>query len=239
MDTLKKILIVEDDGDINRLIVQTLAAAGGFETVSAFSGTEALMRLDAEAFDMALLDMMLPGMNGESLLAGIRQSEKFCRIPVIVVSAVVDRQTRLSMLDGGADDYLTKPFDPDELVSRVRAVFRRTASSDAPTADGNENKLIYKDFAMDTAAREVIFCGKPLNLTLREFDILKTLLSHPKKVFSRINLYESVWGEAYLSDESTVNVHVSNLRAKIAAAQPPDAQTEPIKTVWGIGFKME
>lgn len=216
------ILIVEDDNDINNLLAEILRRAG-YMVQQAFSGTEGRLLFTQTPPALALLDLMLPGMTGEELIAHIRQSSN---LPVIVLSAKETGPDKVNALRLGADDYVTKPFDEDELLARIEANLRRTQAMPAPA-----KQLVYKDLALDTQARQVQQNGSGITLTAREFDILELLMSNPQKVFTKANIYSSVWNDEFLGDDNTVNVHISNLRAKLKG--------EYIQTVWGIGFKLK
>lgn len=223
---MDRILIVEDDNNINKM-VQELLKKNNYETVAAYSGTEALLLLENKEFDLVLLDLMLPGLSGEEVLEKINESYK---IPIICVSAKDDIETKLELIRNGADDYLTKPFNNEELLVRVFAVLRRYNK-------GNKHKesniLKFKDLALDSENHIVTLKGKNLELTVKEYKILELLMSNPKKVFTKQNIFESVWSEDYLIDEKAVTVHVSNLRNKLKHGE------EYLKTVWGIGYKMQ
>lgn len=231
-----KVLVVEDDPDINALLAKVMAR-DGFSVASAFSGTEALLRLEREAFDLVLLDLMLPGMAGSDLVARLR-GEQGSDVPVVVVSARAGLSDKVDLLALGADDYIVKPFEPDEVSARVRAVLRRyrkgvRASADAAAAD--DPVFVRGALRLETAARRVVLDGVEIALTAHEFDILRVLMESPDRVFSRERLYELVWKAGYYGEENAVNVHVSNIRKKLAAVDPDG---EYIKTVWGIGFKL-
>lgn len=236
------ILVVEDDPDINALLTK-IVAREGFQAVPAFSGTEALLQVERATFDLVLLDMMLPGMDGPGLVGQVR--ERGVRTPIVVVSAKASTSDKVDMLKLGADDYVTKPFDPDEVAARIHAVLRRAGAAgsagpagaarapDAP-ADPDET-YAHRDLRLDVARRRVTLGDAEVALTAHEFDILHVLIREPDKVFSRERLYELVWKSGYYGEENAVNVHVSNIRKKLAAA---GAQDEYVKTVWGIGFKL-
>lgn len=241
-----KILIVEDDIDINNLLAKILKKEG-YEPVQAYSGTEAWLRLDQDAilqYSLILLDLMLPGLMGEELIGKIREISS---IPILVLSAKSALKDRVGVLNLGADDYLTKPFEKDEVIARVNSALRRYLqfgqdSGQREPVTGQEDgagesmePLRYKDMVLDVQSREVKLLGSPLVLTAHEFDLLCLLMQHPGKVFSRESLYEQIWQNGYYGEDNTVNVHISNLRKKIAAIDP---DTEYIKTVWGIGFKL-
>ena len=223
------ILVVEDDSDISRLLC-TILTKNGYTVTAAYSGSEAEMRLSMNTpYDLILLDLMLPGLTGEDLLAAIRRDKI---MPVIVISAK-GQQDKLHVLGLGADDFISKPFDIEEVLARVEAQLRRYKRFTPPA--GQEPRLRYKQLVLDTEGASVTVRGIPISLTARELAILSLLMAHPNKVFTRANLFESVWQDAFMGDDNTINVHISNLRAKIARADPDN---EYIKTVWGIGFKL-
>lgn len=221
-----KILIIEDDTAINHMI-RDLLTQNGYETLSAFSGTEALRIFEEEAFDLVLLDLMLPGLAGEAVLAKIRAKSN---LPVIGVTAKSDTTSTVELLRSGADDYLIKPFDNEELLARIEAQLRRSQQSTT-----KKDILRYKDLTINIDSYTVFISEQEIHLTKREFLILKLLMSYPKKVFTKNNLYENVWENELYVDDNTINVHVSNLRSKLAEANPSETY---IETVWGIGFKM-
>lgn len=227
MDTAN-ILIVEDDADINRLLCTILEGAG-YTCRAAFSGSEAMLWAEKYDYDLVLLDLMLPGLTGEEFIAQIRKDKT---MPIIVLSAKVAVDDRVNVLHLGADDFIPKPFDNDEVLARVEAQLRRyrrfSQQVGAAELTCGGLKLNREDHTVTADGREVV-------LTSREFAILALLMEHPKRAFSRAQIYESVWGEEFMGDDNTVNVHVSNLRAKLAKVCP---DREFIKTVWGIGFKM-
>lgn len=225
------ILVIEDDADINRLLCKILEQAG-YETRAAFSGTEGILRLEHELPDLILLDLMLPGMSGEEVLSRIRETYG-TGIPVMILSAKTALENKIETITAGADDYLTKPFEPEEVLVRVMALLRRCGRNrQEPSADSS---IFYKNLVLNPEARQVLVKKKEIPLTNYEYDILTVLLGQPDKVFTREALYEKVWKNGYYGEDNTVNVHVSNIRRKLAAA---DETEEYIKTVWGIGFKM-
>ncbi|MEE0201843.1 MAG: response regulator transcription factor [Muricomes sp.] len=227
-----KILIVEDDTDINRLL-QRILVQDGYDTIQAFSGTEAKLLLGLETPDLILLDLMLPGMSGEELITSVRE-ELNLDLPILVLSARAGLETKVAALKGGADDYLTKPFEPEEVLARVYAALRRY-KIEAGKTEKNTEVYSYKKLSIHPDSRKAEIEGQELSLTMHEYDILYLLIKDPEKVYSRENLYEQVWKGGYYGEDNTVNVHISNLRRKIAAADP---EHEYIRTVWGIGFKM-
>lgn len=222
-----RVLVVEDDQDINNLLC-TILRDGGYESQAAFSGSEGLLWAERENFDLVLLDLMLPGLTGEQFIQKIRPIRT---MPIIVLSAKAGLEDKVNVLRMGADDFIPKPFDNAEVLARVEAQLRRYKQF---SGGGGSAVLTHGDLTLDRESVTVTAAGKPVTVTAREFDILTLLMEHPKKVFTREQLYEQVWGGEYMGDDNTVNVHISNLRAKLAKASP----AEYIKTVWGIGFKM-
>ncbi|MBQ6887854.1 MAG: response regulator transcription factor [Lachnospiraceae bacterium] len=250
------ILIVEDDNDINCMLKELLEGQG-YETVQAFSGTEALLYLEKRVPDGVILDLMLPGMAGEELLKHIK--EKSPDTAVVVSSAKEDVQVRISLLKAGADDYVVKPFDTQELLARLEAVLRRLGRikqlqteeekkaqngaqessvqcGKAQSGNAQEGRVIkYKDIVMRPEDFFITVGGEAVSLTKREYLILELLMENPAKVFTKSNIYESVWNEEFLGEDNAVNVHISNIRQKLAKVNPEETY---IQTVWGIGFKM-
>lgn len=223
-----KILVIEDEPDINRLLAKILNNAD-YQVTSAYSGTEAKLLLEKESPDLILLDLMLPGISGEELLNMLRK-EKYSNIPAIVISAKNSLDNKVSLLKGGADDYITKPFEPEEVLARVQALLRRSGRD--ALADVI---LVHKKMKLNPSSRKVTVDNTELPLTAHEFDILLLLMQNPQKVYSRENLYELVWHGGYYGENNTVNVHVSNIRKKIKEILPEE---EYIQTVYGIGFKL-
>lgn len=223
-----KILVIEDEPDINRLLAKILNNAD-YQVTSAYSGTEAILLLEKESPDLILLDLMLPGISGEELLNMLRK-EKYSNIPAIVISAKNSLDNKVSLLKGGADDYITKPFEPEEVLARVQALLRRSGKDALADAI-----LVHKKMKLNPSSRKVTVDNTELPLTAHEFDILLLLMQNPQKVYSRENLYELVWHGGYYGENNTVNVHVSNIRKKIKEILPEE---EYIQTVYGIGFKL-
>ncbi len=230
------ILIVEDDSDISQMLAE-LFALNGYCSVQAFSGTEALLCVDREPPAAVILDLMLPGMSGECVLAEIKG--KYPETMVIVASAKEDVNTRISLLKAGADDYLTKPFDTGELLARLEAVLRRSGGREGGAKRGTsaEGRILrYRNLVMYPDDFTVFVDDVEVSLTRREYLILALLMENPGKVFTRNNIYESVWNEEFLGEDNAVNVHISNIRQKLAKISPEECY---IQTVWGIGFKMK
>jgi len=172
---------------------------------------------------------MLPGKTGEQVLQEIRITHN---TPIIVLTAKADKETTVKLLQAGADDYLTKPFDNNELLARIAIQLRRITSLDSSKTD----KLNFKDITLDLSGYDAYINSIKVGLSKREFEILRLMMSHPQKVFTKNNLYESVWGGEFFGDDNTVNVHISKLRSKLGTINPDQ---EYIQTVWGIGFKMK
>ncbi len=229
-------LIVEDDADINQ-IVATHLARHGMDCTQAFSGSEARLLIgdDVFPFDIVVSDLMLPGLSGEELVALIRGRD--AHVPIIVISARTAASDRIDLLKLGADDYLTKPFDLDELVVRIEVQLRHRGLAGAgdDASDASAGVLRFRSWELDPEARTFSVAGEQVELTRIEFNILQALIEHPKRVFSKQELFERAWGEPYAADDNTVNVHVSNIRAKLKASGTDGY----IKTVWGMGFKLQ
>lgn len=222
---MPKILIIEDDTDINNMIYEFLIE-NQFQAVQAFSGTEGRLVWNLQSnFSLIIMDLMLPGISGEALLQEIRNTSK---IPIIVLSARSALGDKVELLAGGADDYLTKPFELEELLARIHVQLRHKADTFSPRL------LEYKQWTIDLDSRRLLAGGQPVELTAHEFDILALLMQRPTKVFTKQEIYESVWGEMYAIEDKTINVHISNIRSKLKARCAEDY----IQTVWGIGFKL-
>ena len=221
------ILVVEDDPDINRLLCTVLGNAG-YDCRPAFSGSEAELWATQYNYDLVLLDLMLPGLTGEEFIQKMRRKKT---MPILVLSAKAGLEDRVNVLRLGADDFIPKPFDNAEVLARVEAQLRRVQKFSAPP---ERRQFVCGDLVLDREEFSVTAGGEPVVLTAREFEILALLMEYPKRVFTREQIYQHVWGEEYFGDDNTVNVHISNLRAKLGRV----SDREYIKTVWGIGFKM-
>ena len=223
---MNNILIAEDEHLIARLIEMTLTRAGYTCTV-AEDGRTAADLIEKNNFDMALLDIMLPGMDGIEILKALRGNPTTARIPVIIASARGTEYDKVVGLDLGADDYLAKPFGMMEMVSRIRAVLRRAAPAAAP------GLLQMGNLRMDSASHTVYAGDTRVELTLKEFELLKLFLEHPGRVFTRDQLLERIWSTDYVGETRTVDVHIGTLRTKLGQCG------EYIRTVRGVGYRME
>ncbi len=219
------VLVVDDDPTTRDVVVRYLER-DGFATLEAADGPRARALVESMGADLVVLDLMLPGMDGLSLCRWIRSNSD---LPVIMLTALVEETDRIVGLELGADDYVTKPFSPRELVARVRSVLRRSGGPVAPV-----RRVDAGDFAIDGEAREVWRRGVLVKMTAKEFDLLWFFASHPRRVFSRDQLISRVWGYAPVSDGGTVTVHVRRLREKI---EEDPANPRHLETVWGVGYR--
>jgi len=223
-----EIFIVEDEPSIAEVVELYLLRAG-YRVQVVRDGSAALKLLDQRLPDLLILDVMLPGVDGFFILRWLRDRSD---VPVIFITARREEVDRIAGLELGADDYVVKPFSPQELVSRVRAVMRRI-QRDAGSA---EKPLIYNDLTIDPQTRLVTLADHEISLTAREFDLLWLLARHPRQVFSRKQLLERVWGVSEFIDPGTVTVHLRRLREKI---EHDASQPTRLVTVWGVGYKFE
>lgn len=225
MNEGKKILIIEDDQEINMLL-SVILTKSNLEPIMAYSGTEGLLQLENNTFDLILLDLMLPGKNGEELIKEIRKNSL---IPIIVISAKVDIENKVKVLKMGADDYITKPFNQEEVIARVEVQLRKSSVQLLQTAE-----MGWRGLKLNIEKRFVTLNEKVLQLTNAEFDILLLFLNKPERAISKKEIYESIWKGTYYGDDNTISVHVSNLRKKISEI----TTEEYIKTIWGVGFML-
>lgn len=222
---MNPILIVEDDTNINNLLKEALEKEQ-YNCEQAFSGTEAKMLLEVRKYSVVLLDLMLPGISGEEVLKVIREQGK---IPVIVLTAKDDLDAKVDILTNGADDYITKPFEIKEVIARVQVQLRHAKP------EQEKDILVYKELVLDRDSFSVELQGNQLSkITKQEFFILELLLKYPKKVFSKEEMFEYAWEQAYMGETKTLDVHISNIRKKIREI----TEEEYIETVWGIGYRL-
>ncbi len=218
---MKNIFVIDDDLNIGNMMEELLAREG-YRVTRAYSGTEALLALSSVCPDLVLLDLMLPGLDGRELLP------RLSGIPVIVVSAKAGVEDKVDLLLGGAADYVTKPFDTKELIARIAVQLRNAAVS------GAGMMLEYRDIVMDTRTHSVYVCGEMVHLTRTEYAILKMLMQNPSQVITKTLLLERISEDTPDCMESSLRVHVSNLRKKLRDAGGKDY----VESVWGIGFKL-
>ncbi len=219
-----RVLVVEDDPDIAELVALHLGRAG-FETDIVTSGTDVLPRLRERLPDLLVLDLMLPGLSGEEICRLIRADQRLAPVPIVMLTARAEEENRVAGLDLGADDYVTKPFSPRELVARVRAVLRRTRPLDVT------KEIRFDSVVIDLDRHEVTADGQEVRLTAKEFMLLRYLIEHRGRVLSRDRLLMDVWGYQYTGGSRTVDVHVRRLREKLPAL------VERIVTVKQFGYK--
>jgi len=220
------ILIVEDNKDVCLMLMESLTDAG-YKVQSAYTGTDGLNEIKNHEYDLVLLDIMLPYKSGDEILKEMRT---FTQMPVIIISAKDMVSTKIDLLNLGADDYITKPFDLGEVVARVETNLRRSRKQ------VQERKVFrYKDIMLDESTKHVLINDIEIELTAKEYLILELLMKHRGKVFTKANLYETVWQDEYFEDDNAVKTHISNLRGKLKKANP---EVEYIETVWGLGYRL-
>jgi DNA-binding response OmpR family regulator len=224
--TVSPRILVVDDEPIVRDVVCRYLERESFRTIEAADGEEAYRLLQTEDFHLVVLDVMLPGPDGLEICRWIRARSD---LPVIMLTGRGELTDRIVGLELGADDYLAKPFSPRELVARVRSVLRRSRATDT-----RHGRIELPNLILDPATRELEVHGKPVSLTVREFDLLEFLCRHPRHVFSRDQLMDAVWGYRSAQDTGTVTVHIRRLREKLEANP---SRPERLQTVWGIGYR--
>jgi DNA-binding response OmpR family regulator len=227
MSAATRVLVVDDEPMVRDVLARYLER-GGFEVEAVGDGARALGAFEARRPDLVLLDLMLPKVDGFEVFRRIRTR---ANVPVIMITARGQTTDRVVGLDIGADDYISKPFSPREVVARVRSVLRRSATDGSAPDD---EVLRFDGLEIDRPARDVRVAGKPVTLTPREFDLLAFLASHPRRVFSRIQLLDEIWDVAFDGDPATVTVHIRRLREKI---ESDPSQPRRLVTVWGAGYR--
>lgn len=223
---MKKILVVEDDMDIHNLIKNVLEKER-YDVISAYSGTEALLLIEKKDLDLILLDLMIPGLSGEEIIKKVKN------IPIIVISAKISSEDKVNALSIGANDYITKPFDTNELLARIKVQLRLSKKD-------NNVSLSYKDMILDKNSHTLYIKDKNINLTKTEYTILRQLLLNPKQIITKtkliqlLNENDKINAETQVCDENSLKVHISNIRKKIKKV----TEQQYIESVWGIGFKL-
>lgn len=225
-----KILLIEDDIEISDMLKHFLMTEN-FEVVTAFDGESACRKFFADDYSLVLLDLMIPQKNGMEVMKEIRKQST---VPIVIMSAKDSDSDKTLGLGLGADDYITKPFSVTEVLARIKANIRRNTQYAASSVK-EESILRHGRLTMNINDYSVLKNGTRIELTAKEFEILKLLMKNPQKVYTKEQLYSMVWNDAYLGDENAVNVHISRLRNKIED-DPRNPQT--IVTVWGIGYKL-
>lgn len=226
----KRILVVEDDLELNQLVKDVLEKEL-LQVDSAYDGKEASLMIEKQTYDLIVLDIMIPEKNGLDLLQEIRKEKQ---TPIIVISAKNEDTDSIIGLGLGADDYLPKPFNIKVLVARVKALLRRNEYN-LGTEPFQEEELVYGDLTLSLRTYKVYSSDKEIELTAKEYKLLKLLFSNPGKVFSKSQIFEYAWGEEYINDISTIQVHIRRIRKKL---EENPSTPNYIQTVWGIGYKL-
>ncbi|EHJ52525.1 response regulator transcription factor [Streptococcus macacae] len=226
---MARILQIEDNDDIQKILRDFLSEE--HEIIQAYSGTEGLRLFEIENVDLVLLDIMLPGKNGEQVLQEIREISS---VPIIMLTALGDKQLISQYLLAGANDYIIKPFDLGEVYARVTVQLRGVTKSRKQAT--KQTNLSIKNITVNSDTFEISHLEKSVRLGKKEFQIFHALLQHPKKIFTKEDLYESVWKEPYLPGDNTLNAQLSNLRRKLAQV---DDSTDYIETIWGLGVRLK
>ena len=224
---MARILLIEDNNDIQEILYSLLSE--DHEVLQAFSGTEGLRLFQQESIDLVLLDIMLPGKNGDQVLEEIRLQSQ---VPVVMLTALGEKSLVSQYLLDGANDYIVKPFNLDEVAARVTVQLRGSQQFQSKPA----GETLIKNIRLLPDTFEIASGDQSMRLGKKEFQIFQTLLAHPKKIFTKEELYESVWEETYLPGDNTLNAHLSNLRKKLAQL---DSSTDYIETIWGLGVRLK
>ena len=231
---MSKILIVEDDQDINHLLCRILKAEG-YEVISAYSGSEGKLRLEQEIPDLILLDLMLPGINGAEITEYVRKERK-SDVPIIVLSAKTALDDKVDLISLGADDYMTKPFSPSELVARVKAHMARYERLVGTNAKPQNDIVEIRGIRIDKTARRVYVDGLEKTFTTKEFDLLTFLAENPNHVYTKDELFREIWDMDSIGDIATVTVHIKKIREKV---EKDTAKPQYIETIWGVGYRFK
>lgn len=228
----ESILLVEDDKQIHEMVSNHLKKEG-FRVTSAFDGEKAMKLFSEEVFDLVILDLMLPSSNGLDILQDIR---KYSLLPILIMSAKDSDLDKALGLGFGADDYIGKPFSLIEMTARVKAALRRSTQYSQLSPDNHDQFVKVSNLEINLNNFSVLKNGEEMNLTAKEFQILRLLATNPNQVFTKGQLFESVWKDTYYGDDNVINVHIRRLREKI---EDDPSSPKYIKTIWGIGYKME
>ncbi|MFD0869948.1 sigma-54 dependent response regulator [Chlamydia abortus] len=228
----KQVLIVDDDKEIAKLI-EIYLVNEGYKVIKAHNGREALKVISTESIQLVILDVMMPGLDGLEVCRQIREKDN---IPILMLSAKGEDIDKILGLTTGADDYMVKPFNPLELLARVKSLFRRTFDLNPQLQASGDGTITIHSLQINKSTHTVTVEGHRVNLTSLEFDILYLLASHPGRVFSAEEIFERVWKEKYYQSHNTVMVHISKLRDKL---ESEPGGTKLIQTVWGVGYKID
>jgi DNA-binding response OmpR family regulator len=227
----KRILVIEDNPDLAGLVVMHLRDLN-YEAEAALDGMKGFAMAGSGSFDLVILDLMLPGMDGLEICRRLRGRQPY--LPILMLTAKSSELDRVLGLEMGADDYLTKPFSITELLARVKAIFRRIEQIDRDRQKTEMDTIRAGELVIEAEKRNVMLRGRPIDLTAREFDLLLHFARHPGRVFTRMQLLDSLWGYSHEGYEHTVNSHINRLRAKL---EDDPAHPRYILTVWGVGYK--
>ncbi|MCI8372681.1 MAG: response regulator transcription factor [Lachnospiraceae bacterium] len=223
----QNILIVEDDNSISELLRETITKQG-YTCEQAYSGTEAMLLLRMKDFSLVLLDLMIPGISGEEVLEKIREQEP--NLPVMILTAKDTLDDKIQLLADGADDYIIKPFEIKEVLARIQVQLRHKSG------EKESSRIEFRELVLDKSDYSITINGKKLaKITKQEFAIMELLLRHPKKVYSKEDIFECAWQEPYMGETKTLDVHISNIRKKIKEI----TEEEYIETIWGIGYRVK
>lgn len=224
-----RILIVDDEWNMRNLI-KIYLTKNGFDIKEASTGTEAVDYVRSGNFDLMILDIMMPGMDGWQVCHAIRE---FSQVPILMLTARTDTKDKVKGLQLGADDYLAKPFEPEEMVARVHALIRRSSLVQQSELDGSK-RIQHENLLINVDGREVLVNEQTVELTQKEFDLFCLLAEHPKRAYSREMLLDIVWGTDYFGDIRSIDTHIKNIREKL---QKAGLSYNPVQTVWGVGYK--
>lgn len=224
-----QVLVIDDEWNVRNLL-RIYLTKNGFEVKEAKNGYEAVQAVDQQSFDLIILDVMMPDMDGWEVCQKIRETKN---TPILMLTARTETKDKVKGLTIGADDYLVKPFDSEELMARVFALIRRSSISQATTV---QKFITHQDLTIDLDGRQVVVREQPVDFTPKEFELLLILAEQPRRAFDRETLLEKVWGSDYFGDFRTVDTHVKNIREKVRKA---GLSFNPIQTVWGVGYKFQ